>query len=300
MRIRRAFCVAVAVLSSLTSSLDAQVRASERAGVFQVVDGTRITVEYSRPQARGRSPIFGAVIPWGKVWTPGANWATTFEADKDVMVNGHALTKGAYSVWMEVQPTEWTVIFDPKSRAFHNSPPKPDSSQLRFAVTPENLAGPDMLTWSFTEVSTVGTVLRMAWAGKSVTLQVTVPRVPPPALAASLAGRYTGNYTIQFGPASATGAEPAPGAGEPPGLIVTYADGRLLADWAHPPFDVWNHLVFIKIADNWFHPAALVDGAIYDEVTDLVFEFGVTDGRATRFEIRGPGDRVVGRGSRIP
>ena len=31
-------------------------------------------------------------------------------------VNGHPLPKGKYSVWMEVQPTTWTVIFDPKAK----------------------------------------------------------------------------------------------------------------------------------------------------------------------------------------
>jgi hypothetical protein len=300
MRIPLAMCAVIVALATPSSSLNAQVRASERGGVFQVVNGTKITVEYSRPQVRGRLPVFGSVIPWGKVWTPGANWATTLEVDKDVTVNGHALPKGTYAVWMEVQPSVWAVILDPKAKAFHTNPPKPDSAQVRFAVTPDDGTGPDLLTWSFTEVSAVGTSLRMAWAGKSVTLQVRVPGVAVPAFPEALAGRYTGSYSIQFGPAAATGAAPVPSAGEPPGLVVSYANGRLLGEWAHPPFEVWKHLAFLQIAEDWFHPAALVDGAIYDEVTDLVFEFAVTGGRATGFEIRGPGDKVVGRGTRIP
>lgn len=291
-------CWFAMIVLGVTSPVAAQVRASERGGVFQVVNGARITVEYGRPQARGRSPVYGAVIPWGKVWTPGANWATTLEVDKDVVVNGHALPKGTYAVWMEVQPKEWTVILDPKAKAFHTNPPKPDSAQVRFAVTPDEITGPELLTWSFTEVASTGCSLRMAWAGKSVTLQVMVPATPPPPLPEQLAGRYTGNYAILFGPTAATA--PAPSAVGPPGLVVSYANGRLLGEWAHPPFDVWKHLLLIPIADDWFRPAALVDGAIFDEVTDLVFEFALADGRATGFEIRGPGDKVVGRGSRIP
>ncbi len=299
MPLSRLCCLTVIALGA-ASPLAAQVRASERAGVYQVVNGTRITVDYGRPQARGRSPVFGAVIPWGKVWTPGANWATTLEVDKDVVVNGRALPKGTYSVWMEVQPTEWTVILDTKVKAFHTNPPKPDSAQVRFAVTPEDLSGPDLLTWSFTEVTSAGCSLRMAWAGKSVTLRIMVPVVPPPPVPEDVAGRYTGNYAIIFGPTAAAAPAPAPTAGDTPGLVLSYANGRMLGEWARPPFDVWKHLLFLPLADTWFRPAALVDGAIFDEVTDLVFEFALADGRATGFEIRGPGDRVVGRGSRIP
>lgn len=280
------------------SPLAAQVRASEHAGVFQVVNGTKITVEYNRPQTRGRSPIFGAVIPWGEVWTPGANWATTFEVDKDVVVNGAAVPKGTYSMWMEVQPTQWTVILDRRPRLFHTTHPKPDTTQIRFAVTPDSQSGPEMLTWAFTEVSAVGTSLRMSWAGKSVTLKIAVQGVTPPPLPAALADRYVGNYAIVFGPTVAS--QPAPGPTGPPGLVVTYRDGRLLAEWARPPFEVWKHLLFIGTVEDTFQPAALVDGAVFDQVTDLAFEFAVTGGRATGFEVRGPGDRVLGRGTRIP
>jgi hypothetical protein len=276
----------------------AQVRASERAGVFQMVNGTRISVEYGRPQARGRTPVFGSLIPWGKVWTPGANWATTLEVSRDVVVDGQALRKGTYSVWMEVQPTEWTVIFDTTAKLFHVNPPKRDSSQVRFAVRPDSLMGPDMLTWSFTQVSAAGTTLRMAWAGKAVDLHFVVAGVAPAPVPAELAARYTGNYSILFGPAAA--GQPAPPPTGPPGLVVSYADGRLLAEWARPPFDVWKHILFVRLTGDDFQPAALVDGAVFDQVTDLAFEFTVTDGRAAGFEIRGPADRIIGRGTRIP
>lgn len=297
--VHRLTCAALA-LGLVPSLAAAQVRASERAGVYQVVNGTKISVEYGRPQVRGRAPIYGGLEPWGKVWTPGANWATTIEVDKDVTVNGHALAKGTYAVWMQVQPEQWTVILDPKAKAFHTNPPKPDSAQVRFAVTPENQAGPEILTWSFTEVSASGCSLQMAWAGKAVTLKFEVPIVPPPPIAEGVAARYTGNYTIQFGPNVTATPAPAVNAATPPGLVVSFANGKLAGAWAHPPFEVWKQLLFLNIADDWFHPAAVVDGAIYDEVTDLVFEFALANGRATGFEIRGPGDRIVGRGTRIP
>src|SRR5688572_28023942 len=51
----------------------AQFRASPFGTVSQRIDSTIITVEYYRPSVRGRA-IFGRLVKWGEVWTPGANW----------------------------------------------------------------------------------------------------------------------------------------------------------------------------------------------------------------------------------
>ena len=99
-----------AALLILPAALSAQPRASERATVNQIVNGTSITFDFSRPVARGRDHLFGGVVHWGELWTPGANWATTLEVDHDVKLNGHAVPAGKYSVWIRVQPEEWTVF----------------------------------------------------------------------------------------------------------------------------------------------------------------------------------------------
>ncbi|HEX9484759.1 MAG TPA: DUF2911 domain-containing protein, partial [Gemmatimonadaceae bacterium] len=64
----------------------AQIRASEPATFTQTIDGTKITMQYSRPRARGRETLFGSsdVVRWNEVWTPGANYATTLEVSKPV------------------------------------------------------------------------------------------------------------------------------------------------------------------------------------------------------------------------
>jgi len=280
--------VAIALLAGASAG-EAQVRASERGGTFQVVNGTRITVEYSRPLVRGRSVVFGGQVPWGEVWTPGANWATTLEVDHDVSIDGHPLKTGKYSVWMEVQPTEWTVILDPRAKLFHIAHPKPDSAQIRFPVTPTDIVGPEVLTWSFTSFSPTGTTLEMSWAGKAVTLHLTVPPVEIPPLAAGVGERYAGKYRMWWLSES-----------NPSELAVAANDGRLLGKWSGAPFPVWNNLTFVPVAEDWFDLGAMVDGSLYDVVTDVVFEFTVVNGRATGFDIRGPSDNVIGRGTRIP
>ena len=55
----------LAIAVAVPSYAGAQIRSSERGMASQTVDGTVITVDYARPQARGRRVIFG-VVYWGR------------------------------------------------------------------------------------------------------------------------------------------------------------------------------------------------------------------------------------------
>src|SRR4051812_37148966 len=95
----------------LAAPLHAQAKLSEAATVSQTVDGTRVTLEYSRPSARGRPRLFGGEVKWDEVWTPGANWATTLETDHDLSIEGTTVPKGRYSVWLVVKERgPWTLL----------------------------------------------------------------------------------------------------------------------------------------------------------------------------------------------
>ena len=103
MRIRRALLLCATLGSTATLPLTGQIRASERGWVGQTIDGTKISIDYARPRARGREPIFGKVVHWAEVWTPGANYATTLEVNNPVRLDGHPVAKGKYSVWLVVR-----------------------------------------------------------------------------------------------------------------------------------------------------------------------------------------------------
>src|SRR6266550_7542374 len=97
--------LAIALTLATASELHAQIRASEIGTFSQMIDGTKISMAYSRPRGRGRDPLFGSVksVRWDEVWTPGANYATTFEVSRPVTLDGHAVKAGTYSVWMVVK-----------------------------------------------------------------------------------------------------------------------------------------------------------------------------------------------------
>lgn len=71
----------------------------------------KLKVEYNRPSKRDRE-IFGALVPFDKVWRTGANEATTFSTNKDLIIQGMLLPKGKYTLWTVPTANSWKVMFN--------------------------------------------------------------------------------------------------------------------------------------------------------------------------------------------
>jgi len=72
-------------------------------------DGKTITVNYSSPRMRGRK-IFGDLVPFGEVWRAGADDATSFVTNADVMVGGKTVPAGRYTIFTLPTSAKWTLI----------------------------------------------------------------------------------------------------------------------------------------------------------------------------------------------
>ena len=158
--------------------------ASEPPTLSQTVAGTELTVAYSRPRARGRRGLFGTTVRWGELWTPGANHATTLRTTRDVTIEGTAVPRGRYSVWLtpSAGPT-WELLLDGDTTRFHTQRPRPQAGQIRFAVRHETRPFTEALTWSFPDVRADGTTLVLQWDTVAVPLRVAVTPGPPRATA---------------------------------------------------------------------------------------------------------------------
>jgi hypothetical protein len=73
----------------------------------------KIKVEYNRPSKRDRD-VFGALVPFDKVWRTGANEATTFETNQTLIIDGLELPKGKYTIWTVPMKDSWKVMFNSK------------------------------------------------------------------------------------------------------------------------------------------------------------------------------------------
>lgn len=87
-------------------------RASPPAEVKETTDkGVTITINYSQPAVKGRTIGKDLEPMEGKVWRTGANEATVFEVNKDVMIEGQKLPAGKYGLFSIKKGDEWTFIF---------------------------------------------------------------------------------------------------------------------------------------------------------------------------------------------
>ena len=90
---------------------DKSTRPSPPATAKGKIKDATITIDYSSPSVKGRQ-IWGSLVPYNKTWRAGANEATIFSTDKDIMVEGKKLPAGKYSLFMTPGEKEWTVIFN--------------------------------------------------------------------------------------------------------------------------------------------------------------------------------------------
>lgn len=74
-------------------------------------DDLKVEIVYSRPYLKGRE--FGKdIVPFGKLWRTGANEATVFEVNQDVIIEGKPLKAGKYSLYTIPGEEETVVIFN--------------------------------------------------------------------------------------------------------------------------------------------------------------------------------------------
>jgi len=73
----------------------------------------KLEVFYNRPYKKDRV-IFGNLVPYGEVWRTGANEATTFYSNEDLLVDGSFLKAGTYTLWTIPMKDSWKVIFNSK------------------------------------------------------------------------------------------------------------------------------------------------------------------------------------------
>jgi hypothetical protein len=151
-----------------------KVQKSQAAAVSQRVANTEITVTYSRPVARGRA-LFGALVPYDKIWNPGADQATAIRVTRDVQIDDHSLRAGKYSLWAIPRAEMWTVIFSHAADVYHEPYPGESQDALRFDVRPETGPHMEVLSFYFPLVEGKDAVLRLHWGEVMVPLSIRVP-----------------------------------------------------------------------------------------------------------------------------
>ena len=93
-------------------------RMSPHETVTGAVDGANLTITYGRPSMRGRA-IFGALVPYGRVWCPGADEATTLDSTRPLQFGALSVPPGPHTIWMLPTADAWTLVISKESSGFH-------------------------------------------------------------------------------------------------------------------------------------------------------------------------------------
>jgi hypothetical protein len=102
-----------AALAAVAVPGEAQLASPTARAACKFADGKTISVNYSSPRRRGRK-IFGDLVPYGEVWRAGADDATSFVPNVDVMVAGRNVPAGRYTLFTLPSPDKWTLIVSRK------------------------------------------------------------------------------------------------------------------------------------------------------------------------------------------
>jgi hypothetical protein len=103
--------------------------------VEQRVGLTDITVEYSRPSAKGRT-IFGDLVPFDEMYRTGANASTKISFSTDVVFGGRAVPAGKYALYTIPGKTEWTIILHKNTSHWGVGDYTEEEDLLRIKVKP--------------------------------------------------------------------------------------------------------------------------------------------------------------------
>jgi len=146
-------------------------RASQKQVVTQTVGFTDITITYSRPGVKGRQ-IFGALVPYDKVWRTGANEATTISFTDDVTINGQPLPKGTYSLHTIPSKDEWTIVFNTTANQWGSFNYDPAKDALRVKAKPQSAPFAEWMTFEFPQVTPDQATVAIHWENLSVPFTV--------------------------------------------------------------------------------------------------------------------------------
>jgi len=140
--------------------------------MLDTISNTPIEVSYGAPSVRGRT-IYGELVPYNELWRTGANNATTLQFNDAMMLEGHEIPAGKYSLYTIPGEKDWTIILN-KQFAWGT---QYEESQdfLRFKVeAQENPVTYETFTIELGSLTNNGGEISLKWENTVVAMDLTM------------------------------------------------------------------------------------------------------------------------------
>lgn len=173
--------VLLSFVALLSFGVEAQIQTpapSPFSKLEQKVGLTDVTVEYSRPNMRGRK-VFGDLVPFGALWRTGANKNSIITFSDDVTIEGKSVPAGSYAIFTRPEEAVWEVIFYSDTENW-GTPQEWDASKVAATVKVETYTMSESVeTFTFTidDLYNNGATLGILWENTYVGVKFVVPTV---------------------------------------------------------------------------------------------------------------------------
>jgi len=129
---------------------------------FDLGGGKSVTIDYSSPRAKGRK-IYGGLVPFGDVWRTGANEATTFVTNADLVVGGTTVPAGSYTLFTVPGKDKWSLVLSKKTGEWGTEYPGASNDLARIDMKVSALpSAVENFTIAFEKAGT-GATLNIDW-----------------------------------------------------------------------------------------------------------------------------------------
>jgi Protein of unknown function (DUF2911) len=142
--------------------------------VSQQVGLTEIAVEYGSPAVSGRK-IWGALVPFDKLWSLGGYQAAKVRFSRDVTIGDKPVPAGTYAVFAVPGKTSWTLILNKNADQLGSAHDyRPDLDVARIQLHPKSSPFHEHLAFAIADFSDDGATLELAWEKVKVAVPIKV------------------------------------------------------------------------------------------------------------------------------
>ena len=143
--------------------------------ISQQVGLTNVTLEYSRPSAKGRV-VFGELVPYNKVWRTGANAATKITFREVAKIGGKTIQPGEYAIYTIPGENRWVIIIHSNTslRSIAGGAYKASNDVFRFEIVPKKTNYVETFTCQFSQVKTNALMLDIVWENTLISIPIEV------------------------------------------------------------------------------------------------------------------------------
>ena len=163
----------IAIILSFTTQAQITPQPSTSQTITQQFGLGSITLNYSRPNVKGRK-IFGYVEPYDKVWRTGANSATVITFSDDVSIEGNKVPAGEYGLFSIPGENQWTIILSKKAKQWGAYTYNQGDDYLRFTIKPIRLPrAVETFTMQFENMYPTTGELHLLWENSFLVIHMT-------------------------------------------------------------------------------------------------------------------------------